>query len=211
MASPFFRIITVPASYHRRTIAVYPLVHVRISLAKSEDEAALVRRWYGVGAKQILRRGERRDGLNWSQNPFNQSIEGYSMMRPRDGGLGSDVACRVANKWCRITPRKNPHRMEMKSALQPGRTGGHSLRSAPPLPRSGCPIPPMDRNRVCASMILNFANDSTLLACTGLVATWRAASRIERCRAANRRHCAVYARFRRGLLLGGNIKEPKTH
>ena len=98
LASPFFRIITVPASYHRRTIAVYPLVHVRISLAKSEDEAALVRRWYGVGAKQILRRGERRDGLNWSQNPFNQSIGYNGMMRPRGGGLGSDVARRVANR-----------------------------------------------------------------------------------------------------------------
>ena len=97
LASPFFRIITVPASYHRRTIAVYPLVHVRISLAKSEHEAAQVRRWYDPGTAQTLRRGERRDGLNWSQNHFNQSIGYNGMMRPRGEGLGSDVACRVAN------------------------------------------------------------------------------------------------------------------
>ncbi len=74
-ASPFFRIITVPASHLRRTIAVPGPLHVRISLAKSEHEAAQVRRWYGPGTAQTLRRGERRDGLNWSQNPFNQSIE----------------------------------------------------------------------------------------------------------------------------------------
>ena len=45
----------------------------------------------------IPRIGERRDGPNGCENPFNQPIATNSMMQPRIGGLCSDVACRVVN------------------------------------------------------------------------------------------------------------------
>ena len=96
---------TTPAPYLRRTIVVPGPLHVRISLAKSEHEAAQVRRWYGEGLGKVWRMGEGREGLNGCKNPYNQPIASNSMVRARDGGLCSDVACRVANRWCRIARR----------------------------------------------------------------------------------------------------------
>ena len=50
---PYARPFTGSSPYQRRTIAVPGSLHVRISLAKSEHEATQVRRWYGVGTKQV--------------------------------------------------------------------------------------------------------------------------------------------------------------
>ena len=45
-------VIALPSPYHRRTIALPGPLHVRVSPAKSEHEAAQVGRWYDDGVEQ---------------------------------------------------------------------------------------------------------------------------------------------------------------